>query len=419
MAKPECITCVWAKMSNVVLDYTKSNREWSDEIGVSEASIRRHFKHAPAPAPRSVREETPANARWDVSDTEFDGSSPASDKPLTVDDVRNFIIGKGLNPDEWDYQWKFSEWEQFSKMNGLRTLNAFKVWGKRVKVEPLAFTLDELPDAIANFKWNARESDAVPRGGGSLIVLATDFQLGKTDWNGGTDETVAQVLNSFRNVRHMAEEHEVDEIVVVDAGDIIENFYNTSSQRQTNDRSLPSQVLAATQLMLAGLAHLAESGRKLKYVAVPSNHGRDRLGMQAAAGDVHDDWGIVVAELIRMTTNVEVIIPEKYHESVAFLTSNTGIGVVHGHQAGGPDKIGDWWKGQSHGEMPVTNADILVTGHWHSLRAQQSGNKKWIIVGSASDRGSSWFTNTRGESSVSGITCFVTADGKWNDLRIV
>ena len=416
MAKPECVTCVWVNKSGTVLDYKKSNSEWAEIIGVSEASVRRHFKHARVVVPRP--DDTPANARWEISDTDFDGSSPASDKSLTVDDVRKFIIGKGLNPDEWDYQWKFSEWEQFSKLNGLRTLNAFKVWGKRVKVEPSSFTLDDLPDSIANFDWVSRETNK-PHSGGSLVVLATDFQLGKTDWNGGTDETVAQVLNSFRSVRDMADEHDVDEIVVVDAGDIIENFYNTSSQRQTNDRSLPSQVLAALQLMLAGLSHLAESNRTLKYVAVPSNHSRDRLGMQAAAGDVHDDWGIVVAEIIRMTTNIEVIIPEKYHESVAFITSNTGIGVVHGHQAGGPDKIGDWWKGQSHGEMPVTHADILVTGHWHSLRAQQSGNKKWIIVGSASDRGSSWFTNTRGESSLSGITCFVTADGKWNDLRIV
>lgn len=418
MAKAECMTCVWAKLTDTTVDYSRSNTDWAEVIGVSEASIRRHFKHSPVPVPRP-ESDTPANARWEISDSEFDGSSPASDKSLTVDDVRKFIIGKGLNPDEWDYQWKFSEWEQFSKLNGLRTLNAFKVWGKRVKSSPLTFTLDELPEAIANFKWTASESAAVPRGGGSLVALATDFQLGKTDWNGGTDETVAQVLQSFERIRDMAEEHEVDEIVIIDAGDIIENFYNTSSQRQTNDRSLPSQVMAALQLMLAGLNHLGQSGRKLKYVAVPSNHSRDRLGMQAAAGDVHDDWGIVVAEIIRMTTDVEVIIPEKYYDSVAFITSNTGIGVVHGHQCGSPDKIGSWWQGQSHGEMPVQHADILVTGHWHSLRTQQSGNKKWIIVGSASDRGSSWFTNNRGEQSVSGITCFVTRDGSWNDLRIV
>lgn len=413
MAKAECSACVWQRATGVTIDFTKSNAAWAEQVGVSEASIRRHFKHATV----KLAEPLPANAKWSVSDGEFDGESPASVFSLDVDDVEQFILSKGLNPYEWDYQWRFSEWEQSSKAHGVRTLNAFKVWGKRKKFEELAFTLEDLPEAISNYAWSVVPE--VRRNGGSLVALATDFQLGKTDWNGGTDETVAQVLQSFERIRAMAEEREVDEVVVVDAGDIIENFYNTSSQRQTNDRSLPAQVMAALQLMLAGLQHLANGGFKVRYVAVPSNHSRDRMGMQAPAGDVHDDWGIVVAEIIRMVTDVEVIIPEKYHDSVAFLASNTGIGVVHGHQCGSPDKIGSWWQGQSHGEMPVQHADILVTGHWHSLRTYQSGNKKWVIVGSASDRGSSWYTNNRGEQSVSGITCFVTRDGMWNDLRIL
>jgi hypothetical protein len=207
--------------------------------------------------------------------------------------------------------------------------------------------------------------------------------------------------------------------IVIDGGDIIENFYNTSSQRQTNDLSLPKQVLLAYKAMIKGLQLLADAGFKLTYVAVPSNHSRDRMGMQAASGDVHDDWGIVIAKLIEASTDIQVIVPEDYYDSVGFITSNTGIGVVHGHQAGSPDKIGSWWQGQSHGEMPVAHADILVTGHYHSMRVQQSGNKKWIIVGSASDRGSSWFTNNRGEQSVSGMTTFTVRDGMWSNLRIV
>lgn len=415
MAKAECMTCVWAKLTDTTVDYSRSNTEWADAIGVSEASIRRHFKHSPVDVPRP--DDTPANARWEISDTDFDGSSPASDKSLTVDDVRKFIVGKGLNPDEWDYQWKFSEWEQFSKANGLRTLNAFKVWGKR-KANTAKF--DDLIAQIDGFEWSPTKRFVAGNSSNkSLVVLATDFQLGKTDWNGGTDNTIEQVMESFYQARLVAEAAGVDEIVVVDAGDIIENFYNTSSQRQTNDLSLPKQVLAAYKLMIRGLKELAYSDCVIKYVAVPSNHSRDRMGMQAPSGDVHDDWGIVVAKLIEAATDVEVIVPDDYHDSVAFLTANTGIGVVHGHQAGSPDKIGSWWQGQSHGEMPVQHADILVTGHFHSMRVQQSGNQKWIIVGSASDRGSSWFTNNRGEKSVSGMTVFTVADGKWSDLRIV
>lgn len=417
MAKAECVTCVWQSNNNVTVDYSKSNIEWAEIIGVSEASVRRHLKHVRKEFLQTFADPMPANAKWEISADEFDGASPASEFELDVNDVEQFLLSKGLNPDEWDYQWKFSEWEQFSKANGLRTLNAFKVSGKR-KVSSI--NIDTILAEIDDFEWTPTARKVEGSGAGkSLVVLATDFQLGKTDWNGGTENTIEQVMESFYQARLVAEANGVDEIVIVDAGDIIENFYNTSSQRQTNDMSLPKQVLAAYKLMIRGIRELAYSDCVIKYVAVPSNHSRDRLGMQAPSGDVHDDWGIIVAKLIEAATDIEVIVPEDYHDSVAFITANTGIGVVHGHQAGSPDKIGSWWQGQSHGEMPTQHADILVTGHFHSMRVQQSGNKKWIIVGSASDRGSSWFTNNRGEQSVSGMTVFTVSDGRWSDLRIV
>ena len=416
MAKAECVTCVWEKLTGIQVDYSRSNMEWAEQIEIDEASIRRHRKHSKVEKPVEVEPEIPANARWEISGDEFSGDSPASLLELDVDDVESFIMSKGLSPAEWDYQWKFSEWEQASKAHGVRTLHAVKVWGKR-KAASESFDIQTALDGMDKFDWKPAVIERV--GEGSLVIVATDFQLGKTDWNGGSYETYEQVFNSFARARDEATRLNVDEVVVIDAGDIIENFYNTSSQRQTNDLSLPKQVLLAYQVMIRGLRHIADAGFKIKYVAVPSNHSRDRIGMQAPAGDVHDDWGIIIAKLIEASTDIEVIIPEDYYDSLGFITSNTGIGVVHGHQAGGADKLGTWWQGQSHGEMPVAHADILVSGHFHSMRAQQSGNKKWIIIGSASDRGSSWFTNNRGEQSTSGMTIFTVRDGMWSNLQIV
>lgn len=420
MAKVKCMTCVWSKLTGTPVDYSLSNTDWADRIGVNEASIRRHFKHSKIERPFPAEPEIPANARWEISGDEFTGDSPASLLELDIDDVEEFILGKGLSPAEWDYQWRFSEWEQSSKLHGTRTLHAVKVWGKRKKSEDAGFDIDQAIAQIDQYEWIPADPERLDDDcEGSQVVLANDFQLGKVDWNGGSNETLDQVFQSFRNVCDEAKLNWVKEIVVIDGGDIIENFYNTSSQRQTNDLSLPKQVLLAYKVMIKGLQYLASAGFKLTYVAVPSNHSRDRMGMQAASGDVHDDWGIVIAKLIEASTDIEVIVPEDYYDSVGFITSNTGIGVVHGHQAGSADKIGSWWQGQSHGEMPVAHADILVTGHFHSMRVQQSGNKKWIIVGSSSDRGSSWFTNNRGEQSISGMTTFVVRDGNWSDLRIV
>ena len=208
---------------------------------------------------------------------------------------------------------------------------------------------------------------------------------------------------------------------------MIENIYSTSSQLATNDLDLPHQVEAAMHVMLSGIQMLAPLAPSLKYVAVSSNHGAHRIAQKQPAGDVHADYGLVVAKMLGHALklneaafgHVEVITPLPYMESLAFDTNGSRIGVVHGHQAGSADKLGEWWKGQSHGHMPTGDARILISGHWHSMRVQQSGDARWILVGPSSDRGSSWFTNSRGESSESGMLTFLTANNEWSDIRIV
>lgn len=409
-----CDTCEWESANNKRIDSNKSNYKLAAEIGVTESSIRRHKKHGEAG--RLVDKSQPTGYSWNVGSEEFDGTSSFSDKPLSVDDVQKFIASKGLNPEEWDYSWRFSEWEQFSKINGLRTLHAFKVTGKRrPRSGPIVVDPAEFRHILDTFQYVSGKESDIPT---SRIVLPADLQLGKTDWNGDHKETIDQVLTSFHKVAEEADRNGNSEIVMVDAGDPIENIYNVSSQLATNSLSLPAQISQAFELMLTGIGILSKVA-PVRYVAVPSNHGAHRTGMKAMAGNVHDDWGIALADMIATATDIEVIKPEPFHESLIFEASGSQIGVVHGHQAGGPDKIGDWWKGQSHGNMPTSQARILLAGHWHSFRMYQSGDARWVFVGPSSDRGSSWFTNLRGEWSTSGMLTFQTRDNLWSDPKIV
>lgn len=403
-----CIACQWEVTTGQRLELKKSNTVLGELVGASEAAIRRHKKH--------VVPEEATGYSWNVGADEFDGSSKASYQPLNTDDVQSFIESKGLNPDEWDYQWRFSEWEQFSKTNGLRTLHAFKVSGKRKPKETL-YSVDpeEFRSILDSFQYVSGKEVS---GGSSRILVPTDLQLGKKDWNGDHKDTIDQVLTSFHRAAEEAEQNGNCEIVMVDAGDPIENIYNISSQRTTNSLSLPAQISQAFELMLTGIDILSKVA-PVRYVAVPSNHGASRVGIKSPEGDVHDDWGIALADMLRVATDIPVIKPDLYHDSLIFEASGSKIGVVHGHQAGGPDKIGDWWKGQSHGNMPTSQARILISGHWHSFRMYQSGDARWVFVGPASDRGSSWFTNTRGEWSTSGMLTFQTRDNLWSDPKIV
>ena len=408
MSTDKCLACQWETSTGQRLELAKSNPKLAEQVGVSEAAIRRHKKHA-VPSEAS-------GYSWDVGEEEFSGSSKASYQPLTTDDVQAFIESKGLNPEEWDYQWRFSEWEQFSKANGLRILHAFKVSGKR-KAKELVYSVDpeQFKHILDTFQYVKAKKDSASS---SRILVTADLQLGKKDWNGDHEDTINQVLTSFHRADEEAERSGNSEIVMVDAGDIIENIYNISSQRTTNSLSLPAQVSQAFELMLTGISILSKVA-PVRYVAVPSNHGASRIGIKSPEGDVHDDWGIALADMIRSSTSIEVIKPDLYHDSLIFEASGSRIGVVHGHQAGSPDKIGEWWKGQSHGNMPTSQARILISGHWHSFRMYQSGDARWVFVGPSSDRGSSWFTNMKGEWSTSGMLTFQTRDNLWSDPKIV
>lgn len=414
-SRKDCLTCAWSKKTGMVIDGSHNNYQWAAIVGTSEGSIRRHKKHV-AEGKTDLTSDIPSGYRWDLGDNTFDGVSPATDQALTSDDVAQFILSKGLNPEEWDYTWRFSEWEQFSAKNGTRTLHAIKVSGRRkivhneLAVDPALFK-----DVLDKFQYIPAEKAG---DGGSGILMATDFQLGKTDWNGGSPETIEQVLTSFHKAAAQAKELNLSEVCIVDAGDPIENIYSTSSQIATNDLSLPLQVAQVFRLMLEGIRIISDVV-PVRYVAVSSNHGQHRTSLKGAAGHVQDDWGIALAKMIEASTDIPVIIPEPFHESLVFEASGSMLGVVHSHQAGGPDKIGDWWARQSHGNMPTAQARILLCGHWHSFRMYQSGDARWVFVGPASDRGSSWFTNIRGESSESGMLFFRTQNNLWSDVSIL
>lgn len=423
-----CKVCNWEKENRQEVDHSLGIRGVCDLVGCGRSSYYRHLEHSvklginPALDANAVADNITGTYRWELGSEDFVGNSPATPEAPTDNDVEKFLRERGLNPDEWDYTFRFSEWEQGSK-TGTKVLNAFRVSGRRKIAREAPKWAETYIDTIKGF--TPATIDPVTSDE-SLIIVPTDFQIGKVDLYGGSGDTVEQVLNSFSKAAEYAKLHKPKEICIVEAGDIVENIFNVSSQLGTNDLGLPHQVAVAFELMLAGLQMLAPLAPKIKYIAVPSNHGAHRIGPKSPAGNSHEDWGIVLATILRSAAKVspalehlEVIMPELHIESLSFETCGTTIGVTHGHQASSPDRIGDWWAKQTHGNMPVARARILITGHWHSFRVQQSGDARWIFVGPTSDRGSSWFMNKTGEQSQSGMLAFRTTNNTWSDIQIL
>lgn len=250
----------------------------------------------------------------------------------------------------------------------------------------------------------------------SLVVLLSDFQIGKTDERGGTQELITRIFETYARIEQQFKKGKYAEIVLVDVGDIVEGFNSTADLNQavTNDLSLMQQVDVAISLVW-DLVKRASRFAPVRYVSVGSNHCQFRLSKQRVGRVGVDDWGVMVAQQIHRLAKetdlpVTVCVPQPHDESLAVSVQGHVLGVVHGHQVSRPDSLPDWWRKQAFGSQPVASASVLVSGHFHHSRVQELGNinngSRYWVQAPTMDSGSGWFRLTSGEDSQPGIACF-------------
>lgn len=304
--------------------------------------------------------------------------------------------------------------------------------GERVAFETLRADMDKYAD---NYKQTHADTAGV--GGayadGTLVVALADFQTGKTDVHGGT-------VNLYKRVRSVYAQMEAElphykTIIAADLGDIIENFMNVGSQRQSNDLNLTDQLEAAISLIWEGLRVLHSKCDNIIYVAVPSNHCEVRTGVgnkNRASSVLSDDYGIHVQRQIRRMAemrpdvygNMSFVCPSDYDAACTVKPSADDKSVLffeHGHVGGGASqaKMRQHVKNMQAGRIAYAHmANIFVHGHYHTPEMYLVGDKTWVVGVSSIDSGSSWFTNATGESAPSAVTSFVAKDGMVRDMRL-
>ena len=96
--------------------------------------------------------------------------------------------------------------------------------------------------------------------------------------------------------------------------------------------------------------------------------------------------------------------------------AGTVVGFAHGHQMRG--KAIDWWKNMAHGQQDIGEATLLLSGHFHHLRIEQSGAKTWIQA-PALDGGSTWYENSTGQAAPAGMLTLTVGGGRWDDVKLV
>lgn len=305
--------------------------------------------------------------------------------------------------------------------------------GERVAFETLRADMDKYAADYVK-RHNANGAVGVgDRADGTLVVALADFQTGKTDVHGGT-------VNLYKRVRSVYAQMEAElphyrTIIAADLGDIIENFMNVGSQRQSNDLNLTDQLEAAISLIWEGLRVLHSKCDNLIYVAVPSNHCEVRTGVgnkNRASSVLSDDYGIHVQRQIRRMAemrpdvygNMSFVCPSDYDAACTVKPSADDKSVLffeHGHVGGGASqaKMRQHVKNMQAGRIAYAHmANIFVHGHYHTPEMYLVGDKTWVVGVSSIDSGSSWFTNATGESAPSAVTSFVAKDGMVRDMRL-
>jgi predicted phosphodiesterase len=399
-----------------------SSRAAAAELGVSKTAIN-DARARTASASETPQEPDTGYRYAQGYDGTVEASTAPSEAPVAPEQAADILRDHGLDPEQYNVTFGFSEWMQGDKkLHSMRV----KATPKPVKEKSVRLDADELIAAIESNDFIRPVGTGETSSESTFVLCPSDLQFGKTDGAGGTPETIARVRASLERARIICESSRYSTICIVEAGDIVENFYNTSGQRETNDLDITGQIRIARRIMLEIIMTLAPLTDNLVYVSVPSNHSAVRVDFKGNASNPSNDYGIEIGYQLEDVlygrpeySHVTFVRPEGLHESVAVSVSSTRLGVVHGHQAKGSDKIGSWWQGQSHGRMPVGEADILITGHYHSLRVQHSGDRRWIMVAPSSDNGSMWYSVSTGEQSQAGMLSFVTKDGQWSDLRIL
>ena len=315
----------------------------------------------------------------------------------------------------------------------INPLKAMLAEGERVAFDSLRADMDKYAADYVK-RHNANGAVGVgDRAEGTLVVALADFQTGKTDVHGGT-------VNLYKRVRSVYAQMEAElpryrTIIAADLGDIIENFMNVGSQRQSNDLNLTDQLEAAISLIWEGLRVLHSKCDNLIYVAVPSNHCEVRTGVgnkNRASSVLSDDYGIHVQRQIRRMAemrpdvygNMSFVCPSDYDAACTVKPSADDKSVLffeHGHVGGGASqaKMRQHVKNMQAGRIAYAHmANIFVHGHYHTPEMYLVGDKTWVVGVSSIDSGSSWFTNATGESAPSAVTSFVAKDGMVRDMRL-
>jgi hypothetical protein len=291
----------------------------------------------------------------------------------------------------------------------------------------------DIESLIAEIKKHKPRERKEIEGGASLVVCASDWQVGKRDGD-GLKGLVGRWLQAIDDVEFRLKElkklgRPIDSITVLCLGDLVEGCDgNYDIQTFTVEVDRRDQVKIARRLLRDALIRWSRVVPSITVAAIGGNHGENRKNGKSftTLGD-NDDVALVesVAEIFQAN-------PEAYgHIKFAIPTDELSltlevhgqiIGITHGHLArsgqGVEGKLRRWIADQTLGRQKIGDCDILVTGHYHSFKLADWGGVKWLQA-PALDGGSVWWKQSKGEVAAVGVLTFLVTSEGVSDIQVL
>ena len=291
----------------------------------------------------------------------------------------------------------------------------------------------DIESLVAEIKKHKPRERKEIEGGASLVVCASDWQVGKRDGD-GLKGLVGRWLQAIDDVEFRLKElkklgRPIDSITVLCLGDLVEGcdgHYDIQTFTVEVDRR--DQVKIARRLLRDALIRWSRVVPSITVAAIGGNHGENRKNGKAftTLGD-NDDVALVesVAEIFQAN-------PEAYgHIKFAIPTDELSltlevhgqiIGITHGHLArsgqGVEGKLRRWIADQTLGRQKIGDCDILVTGHYHSFKLADWGGVKWLQA-PALDGGSVWWRQSTGAIADVGVLTFLVSSRGVSDIQLL
>ena len=376
---------------------------------------------------KRVAKEIPKG--WEPS-IEYDASGgiltsvprTAGDEP----DHAELLAEFELDPQKWRITGlRRSKWQRWDGewLESFRATFVPKSGGIHIPVDDLLQVIE---------KWKPQKPDSShtePRSGGfAYVVVLADTQVGKID-GGGSDQIIENVMSKIDAAVIRLKElkktgRQIDAIYLPTLGDCIEGMNSQGGKHiWRTDLDLTSQIRVYRRLLLHMIKQFAPHADRIIVPCVPGNHDEAVRVGNSMATTYTDSFALDAASAVADALadhpdykHVSFVFPKYDTLTVTLDVCGTVVGFAHGHQCRG--KAVEWWKNMAHGQQDIGEATILLTGHYHHLRIEQSGRKTWF-QSPALDGGSIWFQNSSGQAAPAGMLTMLIGKGWWQDVAVL